>query len=123
MGGQRSVGLLSGGGAAGIVAFAATKFSRNIQENRATARPPAELPAPAEQAAGSALLAPPVASGPTTDVFAIGNQKKGGLPARAAPSPPTAPAAHASRPTNNQTPQPPLTPALTGKTPGASRPG
>lgn len=101
---QLIVGLLIGACAAGIVAFAAIKFSRNIQENRATAKPPAELPAPAEQATGSALLAPPVASGPTTDVFAISNQKKGGLPARAAASPPADAAGHASRLKNNLTP-------------------
>jgi len=101
---QLIVGLLIGACAAGIVAFAAIKFSRNIQESRATAKPPAELPAPAEQATGSALLAPPVASGPTTDVFAISNQKKGGLPARAAASPPADPAGHPSRLKNNLTP-------------------
>jgi TPR repeat protein len=50
------------------------------------------------------LLAPPVASGPTTDVFAISNQKKGGLPARAAASPPADPAGHPSRLKNNLTP-------------------
>ena len=101
---QLIVGLLIGACAAGIVAFAAIKFSRNIQENRATAKPPAELPAPAEQAAGSALLAPPVASGPTTDVFAISNQKKEGLPARAAASPPADAAGHPTRLKNNLTP-------------------
>jgi hypothetical protein len=101
---QLIVGLLIGACAAGIVAFAAIKFSRYIQENRATAKPHAELPAPAEPATGSALLAPPVASGPTTDVFAISNQKKGGLPARAAASPPADAAGHASRLKNNLTP-------------------
>ncbi len=82
---QLIVGLLIGACAAGIVAFAAIKFSRYIQENRATAKPHAELPAPAEPATGSALLAPPVASG-------------------AAASPPADPAAHASRLKNNLTP-------------------
>src|SRR5258706_12292434 len=102
---QLIVGLLIGACAAGIVAFAATKFSRNIQESRATAKPPAELPAPAEQATGPALLAPPVASGPKTDVFAIRNQKKGALPTRAAAaSPPADPAPHPSRIKNNLTP-------------------
>jgi hypothetical protein len=101
---QLIVGLLIGACAAGIIAFAAIKFSRNIQDGRATAKPPAELPAPAEQATGSALFAPPAASGPTTDVFAISNQKKGGLPARAAASPPADAAGHASRLKNNLTP-------------------
>src|SRR5258708_11623576 len=101
---QLIVVLLIGACAAGIVAFAATKFSRNIQESRATAKPPAELPAPAEQATGSALLAPPAASGPKTDVFAISNQKKGGLPAPPAASPPDRPAAHANPLKNNLTP-------------------
>ena len=101
---QLIVGLLIGACAAGIVAFAAIKFSRNTQESRATAKPPAELPARAEPATGSALLAPPAASGPTTDVFAISNQKKAGLPARAATSPPADAAGHASRLKNNLTP-------------------
>ena len=102
---QLIIGLLIGACAAGIVAFAAIKFSRYIQENRATAKPPAELPARAEPATGSTSLAPPAASGPTTDVFAIGNQKKAGLPARAAASPPAdAAGGHASRLRNNLTP-------------------
>jgi len=101
---QLIIGLLIGACAAGIAAFAAIKFSRYIQENRATAKPPAELPAPAEPATGSASLGPPAASGPTTDVFAISNQKKAGLPARAAASPPADAAGHASRLKNNLTP-------------------
>jgi hypothetical protein len=101
---QLLIGLLIGACAASIIAFAAIKFSQYIQENRATAKPPVELPVPAEPAAGSTSLTPPAVSGPTTDVFAIANQKKGGLATRAAASPPADPAGHTSRLKNSLTP-------------------
>jgi hypothetical protein len=101
---QLIIGILIGACAAGIVAFAAIKLSHYLQENRATVKPPVESPAPAEPATGSTSLAPPAASGPTTDVFAIGNQKKGGFATRAVASPSADAAGHASRLKNNLTP-------------------
>jgi hypothetical protein len=99
---QLIIGILIGACAAGIVAFAAIKFSQYIEGNRATVKPSVEVPVPAEPAAGS--IAPPAASGPATDVFAIANQKKGGLATRATASPPADAPNHTSRPKNPLTP-------------------
>jgi hypothetical protein len=101
---QLIVGVLIGACAAGIVAFAAIKFSQYLRENRAVAKPSVESPAQAVPTTGSTSIAPPGASGPLPDVFAIGNQKKAGLATRAAASPPSDAPSHTSRPKNPLTP-------------------
>jgi hypothetical protein len=101
---QLIVGVLIGACVAGIIAFAAIKFSQYLHENRATAKPSVVLPAQTGPGTGSTSIAPPAASGMSTDAFAIGNQKKGGVAARVPPTPPTDATGHASRPRNPLTP-------------------
>jgi hypothetical protein len=101
---QLIIGLLIGACAASIVAFAAIKFSQYLHENGATAKPPVELPAQPVPGAGSTSIAPPAASGTPTDVFAIGNQKRGGVTTHQPAAPPADATTHTSRPKNPLTP-------------------
>jgi len=101
---QLIVGVLLGACVAGFIAFAAMKFSQYLHENRATSKPAVALPAQTDPVTGSATIALPPATGMPTDVFAIGNQKKGGVAARVPPIPPTDAATHATRPKNPLTP-------------------
>jgi PilZ domain len=101
---QLIVGLLIGACAAGIVAFAAIKFSQYLHENRATAKPLVELPAQPGPGAGTTSIAPPATSGAATDVFAISNQKKGGVTPHQPAAPPADATARTSRPKNPLTP-------------------
>jgi hypothetical protein len=101
---QLIVGILIGACAAGIVAFVAIEFSQYLHENRGAAKPHVELPAQTGPGAGSTSIGSPSVSGTPTDVFAVGNQKKGGVAARVPPTPPTDATGHASRPKNPLTP-------------------
>lgn len=101
---QLIIGVLIGAFAAGLVAFAAIKFSQYLHENRAAAKPPVESPAQTAPGTGSTSVAPPAASGSSTDVFALGKQKKGGATARIPAAPPVDVAAHTGRPKNPLTP-------------------
>ena len=100
---QLIIGVLIGAAVAGIIAFAAVKLSQYLNENRAAAKPPVELPAPVGLGTGSPMVAPAVVNGPSTDVFAIGNQKKGALLVRQPAAAPDA-SAHTSRTKNPLTP-------------------
>ena len=101
---QLIIGLLIGAGVAGIIAFAAVKFSQYLHENRAAAKLPMELPAQTGLGTGSALVAPLNVKGTSTDVFAIGNQKNGAVAVRPPAAPTTDAAAHTSRTKNPLTP-------------------
>jgi hypothetical protein len=96
-------GVLIGACAAGIVAFVAIMISQYVRENRATAKPSAELPLQTPRT-GSTSLAPPAVSTPPTDVFAIGDQKNRGV----APRPPAV--ASAGTAAHTGLPKSPLTP-------------
>jgi TPR repeat protein len=101
---QLIVGALLGACVAGIIAFAAVKFSQYLHENRAAAKPSVELPAQTGPGIGSTSIVPPAVSGTPADVFAIGNQKKGGVAARTTPTSPPDTGGHATRPKNPLTP-------------------
>jgi len=101
---QLIVGVLLGACVAGIIAFAAIKLSHYLRENRATSKPSVELPAQTGPGTGSTSIAPPAAIGIPTDVFAIGNQKKGGVAARVPSTPPSDAPGHAARLKNSLTP-------------------
>jgi hypothetical protein len=101
---QLIVGALLGACVAGIIAFAAVKFSQYLHENRAAAKPSVELPAQTGPGTGSTSIVPPAVSGTPADVFAIGNQKKGGVAARTTPTSPPDTGGHATRPKNPLTP-------------------
>ena len=97
-------GVLIGACAVGIVAFVAIMISQFVRENRATAKPSAELPLQTPPRTGSTSLAPPAVSTPPTDVFAIGDQKNRGV----APRPPAV--ASAGTAAHTGLPKSPLTP-------------
>jgi hypothetical protein len=101
---QLIIGLLIGASVAGIVAFAAIKFSGYVGEHPAVVKPAAEVPAQPAPVSGSPAVAHPDAGSPQTDVFAISTQKKAPVAVR----PPATPAVQAG----NQTrlPKTPLTP-------------
>lgn len=84
---QLLIGLLIGAGAAGIVTFAALKFSQVLHERGTPAKTIRESTTPTESPASSTSIAPPSASAPPRDVFAIGTQKKAAsMPRTPAPS-------------------------------------
>ena len=101
---QLILGILIGACAAGIVAFAAIKFSQYLHEKQVGTMTPVELPAQTGPGAGSTSIAPPASSGTPADVFAISTQKKGGVATRAPATPPPDVAAHTSRQKNPLTP-------------------
>ena len=101
---QLRIGILIGAVVAAIITFGAIKLSQYLHENRAAVKPSVESPAQAGPGIGSSSIAPPAASGSSTDVFAIGNQKKGSVAAR----PPAPPQADVPIRTNRQ--KNPLTP-------------
>ena len=75
---QLIVGMLLGAFVAGLVAFAAIRFYQYRHENRPAVTIPSESPAQTEPGAGlTTIPTPPAASGAaSTDIFAIGNQKR-----------------------------------------------
>jgi hypothetical protein len=85
---QLIIGLLIGASVAGIITFAAFKFSQYVGEHRAPIKPAEEVAQPAPVSDQHAVAHPDAAS-PQTDLFAIGKQKK----AASAPRPPTTPTA------------------------------
>jgi PilZ domain len=101
---QLIVGLLIGACVAGTLAFAAIKFSQYLHENRAAAMPSVELPAQTGLGTGPASVAPPDVNATSTDLFAIGKQKKGAVAVRPSAAPTTDAAAHPSRVKNPLTP-------------------
>jgi hypothetical protein len=101
---QLLIGLLIGASVAGIVTFAAFKFSLYLGEYRSPAKPSAAVPAQPAPISSSPAVARPGAGSPPTDVFAIPIQKKTGVAAR----PPATPAAQAGIPARRS--KTPLTP-------------
>jgi hypothetical protein len=101
---QLIIGVLIGVCVAGIVAFAAIKFSQYLHDNRAAAKPAVESSVQAGPGTGPTSKPPPAAIGTPTDVFAINTQKKGGASARIPVAPPADASARASRPKNPLTP-------------------
>jgi hypothetical protein len=101
---QLIIGVLIGACAAGIVAFAAIKFSQYLHDNRAAPKPAMESPVQTGPGTGSTSITPPALYGTPKDVFAIENQKKGAVSSRI----PTAPPADVVGRTSRQ--KTPLTP-------------
>jgi hypothetical protein len=85
---QLIVGVLLGALLAGLIAFAAIEFYRYRHENRSAINVPVAAPAQTGPTVGSSSIPPPptVPSGPSTDVFAISNQKNAAARTRV-PSP------------------------------------
>jgi hypothetical protein len=94
---QLIVGVLVGACAASIVALATVALSQYLHENRAAAKPPAEMPAQTKPGASAPAIEPTAAGSAPADVFAIGNQKKAGAAARIPATPPADTGGHASR--------------------------
>jgi PilZ domain-containing protein len=94
---QLIIGLLIGACAGGIVAFAASKFSQYLRENRGEAKPTVELPAQTAPRAGSMAVPPSALSGTPKDVFAIGNQRKGAVGTRVPADPPAEVVGHTGK--------------------------
>jgi PilZ domain-containing protein len=94
---QLIIGLLIGACVGGIVAFAATKFSQYLLENRGAAKTQVELPAQSGPRAGSTAIAPAAQDGTPKDVFAIANQRKGAVGTRIPAAPPADAVGHTNR--------------------------
>jgi len=94
---QLIIGLLIGTCVAGIVAFGAIKVSSYLRENRIQTKPTVEIPAAAGPVNSSNSTAAPASPAAPKDVFALGNQKKGGATPRILAAPPVDAAAHTSR--------------------------
>ena len=101
---QLILGVLLGACVAAIVTFAAVKFSQYLHENRPAAKAPAESPAQTKPADSATTMGPTAGGSASTDVFAIGNQKKTGSAARIPAAPPAETGGHANRPKNPITP-------------------
>jgi hypothetical protein len=101
---QLIVGALLGACVAGIVAFAAIKLSRYLSENRAPAKASVEMPAQTKPRAGAPAIEPAAEGSAPADVFALGNQKKGGTVVRIPTPPASETGGRASRPKNSVTP-------------------
>lgn len=101
---QLIIGLLIGASVAGIVTFAALKFSQYVGEHRAAVKPAAEVTTQPGPVSGSPAAAHPVEGSPPSDVFAISQQKK----AVAAVRPQATPTADAGD--HSRRPKTPLTP-------------
>jgi len=117
---QLLIGLLIGASVAGLLAFAAFKFSQYFGEHRAAVNPAAEVPAQPVPLSSAPAVARPGAGGPPTDVFAIPYQKEAVASVRPPATPTADPADHPRRPKTPLTPDQLWTMVQTGNSTAAA---